>query len=257
MPTVAARLDVLYEVNRRLASFTDLSELLRYATRRTRELFEAEGCAVLLLDQGRGELYFPVASQSASHPDSEARLAEISFPADRGIAGWVVRHGQGALVHDVSADPRFYAEVDRKTSVSTRAVLCAPLRTAWGIIGAIEVVNPARPWTPEDLEFLLALAGDIAVAHEKVALQEELRGEVVGLRLVLALLGTGLLALGGLTVVAATLVHVAWALPLGELPTRPGMLLGLVLVLVGGVLLAVGRGWLVRRTPPPRTARPV
>lgn len=256
MPTVTERLDVLYEVNRRLASFTDLGELLRYATRRTRELFEAEGCAVLLLDGKRRELYFPVASQSESRHGSEARLAEIRFPADRGIAGWVVTHGQGALVNDVSADSRFYADVDRRTAVTTRAVLCAPLHTAWGIIGAIEVVNPGKSWTPEDLEFLLALAGDIAVAHEKVAVQEQLEGEVLGLRQVLGLLGGGLLVLGVLAVVTVTLVHLAWALPLGALPTRPGMLLGLMLLFVGAVLLAVGRGWLVRRTPAPRVAAP-
>ena len=50
METAAGRLDVLCEVNRRLATFTDLDELLHFATRRARELFDAEGCALSLLD---------------------------------------------------------------------------------------------------------------------------------------------------------------------------------------------------------------
>jgi GAF domain-containing protein len=250
MPTAAARLEVLYEVSRRLATFADLDELVRYATRRTRELFEAEGCALLLLDRGRGEIYFPVASQSESRPGTEARLAEIRFPADRGIAGWVLAHGESALVNDVSVDPRFYDEIDRRTAITTRAVLCAPLRTEDGTIGVIEVVNPARPWGPEDLEFLETLASDVAVAHEKVALHQQLATEVIGLRQVAGFFGAGLALVGVASMIAAVFVHLAVALPLGELPNRPGLLVGFVLLLIGGVLLGIGRGWLVRRRHP-------
>src|SRR5215813_7397939 len=98
MATAADRLGVLYEVNRRLGTFTDLGELLRWATERTRELLDAEGCAILLHDAEKNELYFPIASQRASRQQSEARLAEIRFPADRGIAGWVLKNGESAAV---------------------------------------------------------------------------------------------------------------------------------------------------------------
>ena len=57
MATTANRLDVLCEVNRRLATFTDLDELLHFAARRARELFDAEGCALSLLDRGQRKLY--------------------------------------------------------------------------------------------------------------------------------------------------------------------------------------------------------
>jgi GAF domain-containing protein len=249
MPTIAARLDVLYEVNRRLSTFTDLADLVRYATRRAREVFEAEGCALLILDRERNEFYFPVSSQSESRRESEARLAEIRFPADRGIAGWVLAHGESALVNDVANDPRFYEDVDRKTAITTHAVLCAPLRTEWGNIGVIEVVNPRAALTQEDLEFLEALAGDIAIAHEKVALHEQLEGEVIGLRQVCAAAGATLAAVGAFSCLAAAFVHLAWALPVRELPTRPGVWLGAISLTVGFALFAVARGWLVRRTP--------
>ena len=64
MIEVSERLRVLYEITRKLATFTDLDDLLRYATRRARELFEAEGCALLLLDPEKNEFYFPIASQA-------------------------------------------------------------------------------------------------------------------------------------------------------------------------------------------------
>lgn len=254
MPSAAERLQLLYDVNRRLATFVDLEDLVRFATRRTRELFDAEGCALLLCDRERGEFRFPVASQSESRQASEMTLAEVRFPIDRGIAGWVVARGEAALVEDAGSDPRFFRGVDKVTNMTTRTVLCAPLRTEGGNIGVIEVVNPPPgSVTHDDLEFLEALAGDIAVAHEKVDLHERLRGEVIGLRQAYRLLGIALIGFGGLVAGGAVLGHLAWALPLRELPARPGPWVGLVSMLIGVLLLAFGRGFLVRRLP---TVRP-
>src|SRR5437867_13148830 len=100
----SARLQLLNDVNRRLATFTALDELLRYATRRGRELLDAEGCAVLLLDGARHEFHFPVASQSEARAASEARLADVRFPANQGIAGWVLAHDEAVLVADAGSD---------------------------------------------------------------------------------------------------------------------------------------------------------
>ncbi len=248
MGTDTNRLHLLYEVSSRLATFTNLDELLRYATRCTRELLDADGCAVLLLDGTRREFYFPVASQSESRKATGPRLAEVRFPADRGIAGWVFAHDEAAAVEDAEHDARFYRGVDLLTGVSTRTILCAPLRTRGGNIGVVEVVNPALGASATDLEFLQALANDIAVAHEKAALYQRLRGEVVGLRQACGFVGLGLAGLGLVLAAGAMYAHVGWALPLRDLPTRPGMLTGLVCILAGAVLLAVARGWLVRRT---------
>ena len=241
------RLHLLYEVTRRLATFTDLDELLRYATGRTRELLDAEGAAVMLLDPARQEFNFGVASQSETHQATSARLLKIRFPAHLGVAGWVLAHDEAAAVPDAQQDPRFYNGVDQVTNITTRAILCAPLRARSGNIGVIEVINPARQPAAEDLEFLEALASDIAVAHEKAALQEQLRGEVVGLRQVCRVAGLGLLALGTLLALGAGYVQLALALPLRELPARPGAVDGLVCLLLGALLSLVGRGWLSRR----------
>src|SRR5690349_14020274 len=116
----AERLHALYELNRRLATFTDLDDLLRHATQRARELLHADGCALLLFDPVRRELHFPVASQAESRRGSAARLAEIRFPADRGIAGWVLAHGEAVRVEDVQRDGRFYGGVDQMTDMVTR-----------------------------------------------------------------------------------------------------------------------------------------
>jgi GAF domain-containing protein len=248
MAAAGERLHLLYELNRGLTTFTDLTGLLRYVARRAREVFQAEGCALLLLDRERHEFYFPVVSETDEA--SETRLATLRFPADRGIAGWVLAHDQATLVSDATRDPRFFSGIDQQTNMTTRALLCAPLRTRSGNIGVIELVNPAADsLTADALEFLETLAGDVAVACEKALLYESLRGEVDGLRRACRTAGFGLIGVGILFVLGALLGHLAWALPLRELPTRPGMLMGVAGMAVGALLLAVARGWLVAKRP--------
>jgi GAF domain-containing protein len=241
------RLHLLYELNRGLTTFTDLSGLLRYAMQRGRELFRADGCAVMLLDREKREFYFPVASDTDAV--SEARLVSLRFPADTGIAGWVMTNDAAQLVTDASDDPRFYKGIDDQTRMTTRSLLAAPLRTRSGNIGVIEVVNPAAEYlTQTDLEFLETLGADVAVACEKAQLYDSLRGEVLGLRQACRVAGLTLFAGGLLFVIATVIGHLAWALPLRELPTRPGPVLGLVATLGGGVLYSIARGWLVTPT---------
>lgn len=169
------RLELLYELNRRLPRFTDLAALIGFATRRARELLQADGCALLLLTEGRDEFYFPVASQSEGTAETNVALREIRFPATQGIAGWVLNQDEPALVVDAAADPRLYKGVDAETGLQTKSLLCAPLRAPKGTLGVLEVLNPMgnRPGS-EDLEFLEAIANDVAIAHVRVHVIAEL-----------------------------------------------------------------------------------
>jgi GAF domain-containing protein len=241
-----AQLRVLAEVSRSLARFTNLDELVHYATRRTRELFEAEGCAVLLLDGKRNEFCFPVASQRDCSAVTAAELAEVRFPAAQGVAGWVLTHDEGALVADTAKDPRFSSAVDRRTTMHTRALLCAPLRTHEGNIGVLEVVNPSAAHLDADhLEFLEILANEIGVAYATADLYRQLEREVIDLRRFCRVLGVGLALLGLVLCGGAVLYHRIRVLPWSELLTQRGMLLGLVSVGIGVVLVSVGKGWVV------------
>jgi GAF domain-containing protein len=240
--SVAARLELLCEVNRRLATFASLDELLAYATSRTRDLFEAEGCALLLVDESASEFRFPVSSQSAGSSAS-AKLAEVRFPITQGVAGWVLANGQAVAIDDAQRDARFYPGVDKTTGTTTRSLLAAPLRTSGGAIGVIEVINP-RAIGDGDLVFLEALGSDVAIAHERAAFSAALRAEAMGLRRLARLGGLTLVALGAGLVLAAFVAHAARALPLAELVVEPGVLMGAVVAALG-IALAVA----VRRVP--------
>ena len=67
MATTGQRLNLLYEISRRLTTLPSVDALTRYATEQARDLFAAGGCALLLHDPSRHELFFPVASEDPAH----------------------------------------------------------------------------------------------------------------------------------------------------------------------------------------------
>ena len=242
----STQLHVLADVSRSLATFTDLDDLVHYATRRTRELFEAEGCALLLLDAERREFCFPVASQRDASVVSAAELGEVRFPASTGVAGWVLANDEAALVTDTDRDPRFSSAVDRRTTMHTRSLLCAPLRTRAGNIGVIEVVNPGAAHLDQNhLEFLDILANEVGVAYETAELYRQVEREVVDLRRFCRVVGVALAVLGIVLGIGAALYHRVRVLPWSEIADERGVLLGLLSLVIGAILLAVGSGWVV------------
>lgn len=168
------KFSLLFELSRSFNSLIDLDELLPYIAAQTRNLLQAESCAIFLLDALQQELYFAIVSDAIS--SVEHRLKDIRFPADRGIAGWVVQHGQPALVPDVANDNRFYKEIDQQSGAHTQDVLYVPLRTRNGVIGAIGLRNKQiNRFTEEDLTFLDALGGSIAIAIENAHFYRQAR----------------------------------------------------------------------------------
>src|SRR5882672_4800879 len=104
------QLSLLLELNRAFSALMELEDLLPFIMTKTNEVFAAESCALLLLDEERQELFFPVTSDvSSARAES---LKAMRFPADRGVAGWVLQQGKPALVPDVSRNEHFYAGVD-------------------------------------------------------------------------------------------------------------------------------------------------
>jgi len=88
--------------------------------------------------------------------------------------------------------------------------------------------------TPDGFRFAERTAAEIAARY--VELDD--RAFVAG---VAGLTGVLLLVLGIGCGLAAVLAHLAWALPAGELLSRPSLLPGALLSLVGGFLIRLSR----------------
>jgi signal transduction histidine kinase len=170
------RASLLYELGCAFAERIELEELIPLVMAKCRDAFDAEGAAVLLLDPTRNELFFPYIAADED-ADVAAQLRELRFPADRGIAGAVLQSGRPIRVDDAASDPRFYGGVDRRTRLTTRALLSVPLTCRQGTIGVMQVLNPRSGgcFSDDDLAFLEALAGSIAVAIENARLYADLK----------------------------------------------------------------------------------
>jgi phosphoserine phosphatase RsbU/P len=158
-----AELSAIVEATKKLNSTLDLSELihiiLQIATRQT----GAERGTVFLLDKARKEMW----SLVGLGLDAQ----EIRFPEDQRIAGWVAREGTAVRLENAYEDPRFEPAFDQRLGFTTKRLMCLPIRNdAGAIIGVLELLNKAEPFTHEDEAFLDALSAHVALALEKAQL---------------------------------------------------------------------------------------
>src|SRR6202162_3242017 len=131
---------MISELGNRFTAHLGLEELLPLVVSKCREVLDAGGVSVLLLDEERNELYFPYVSEE--DPEVARRLVGVRIPADAGLAGTVLRTGRAERVDAAQSDCRFYSGVDRETGITTRSLLAAPLLNGTASLGVIEAVNP-------------------------------------------------------------------------------------------------------------------
>ncbi len=176
------RFALLYDLGCAFAARIELQELIPLIAAKCREVLNAEGISVLLLDQEKNQLYFPYVAQA--DPKIIQRLRSLHFPAELGIAGVALREGRAIRVVDAQHDPRLYHGVDLVTGLTTRDLLAVPLITHQGTVGVIEAVNSRgeASFSEDDLSFLEALAGSIAVAIENARLYSQVRESEASLR---------------------------------------------------------------------------
>jgi len=164
------RLERILEVGRELASTMALEPLLRKIVVMAAELTDSKGASILLQDTYTGELRFRTAV-------GDPQLADIPVPIEGSIAGTVLTSREPLIVHDARADPRHYKEVGQRIGSETRSLLAVPLQIKKRCIGVLEAVNKLgdQEFSEEDVETLMALAAQAAIAIENARLVEALR----------------------------------------------------------------------------------
>ncbi|MBI4386366.1 MAG: GAF domain-containing protein [Elusimicrobia bacterium] len=162
------KLEAILEIAKAMAVERNLTRLLEEIVENARQVAGAERGSIFILDRERGELWSKIAQGSQ----------EIRFPADRGIAGYVVKTRKPLNIADAYGDERFNPEVDKTTGYRTRNLLTVPMVSAKNeVIGVLQVLNKAAAglaFDSEDEELLLAFSGQAAAAVENALLYEEI-----------------------------------------------------------------------------------
>ncbi|MBN1668414.1 MAG: SpoIIE family protein phosphatase [Anaerolineales bacterium] len=159
-------LNMLYEISADLTARLDLEQLLTVTVQRVQQALGAPAASLLTVEDD--ELVFRVALGEKSQAIKPFRL-----PIDQGIAGWVVKNGQGEIVNDVRTDPRFYQMADDQTGFVTRSIIAVPLLVKDRPIGVIELFNKPGGFSTTDLELLTSIASSAAIAIENARLYLE------------------------------------------------------------------------------------
>ncbi|MEX2175836.1 MAG: sigma 54-interacting transcriptional regulator [Pirellulaceae bacterium] len=155
-----------------LASEPDASAVSHLALNGLFESTSIDAGAVLLVPRGYdGEVNPAELQVVASRTDREPSYHKPS----NFLAATVLRDGEAVLARNIEGDSQL-ATRDSKGEFHATAAICAPIRQDRKVIGLIHIYSTAsdRVPDPDDLEFTLAVADNVALALRNLARQQEL-----------------------------------------------------------------------------------
>ena len=148
-----------------------LPDLVQVAIAKTRELCDAEGASLLLIEPSTGGLYIDTSAGSASG------LWSVQLPRGKGVAGRVAVEARPCLVEDAQNCADFDQSADRQSGFTTGSIVAAPLVLGGGVLGVLMAVRStgATPFSPVHLERLVQLAPHVAIAVHNAQITAALR----------------------------------------------------------------------------------
>jgi serine phosphatase RsbU (regulator of sigma subunit) len=154
------------EITKSLAGCIDLKALLPRILDTLFNIFpQADRGSILIKDFATGKMIPAAQKHRRMLEDSTVRLS-------RTILNKVLTDKQGILSADAANDERFVAS-ESISSLTIRSMMCAPMLgldgEPMGVIN-IDTQNPVKQFKEEDLDLLLAVAGQAALSYESARL---------------------------------------------------------------------------------------
>lgn len=164
-------LDLLYETEREISHALSLNELLDSIIAKAMTILNVEAGSLLLLEEGRNELYF---KSALGEKGEEAKKVRIEI--GQGIVGSVVEDGTPLVVNNVEQEPRHSSDIATRIGFKVRNAIAVPLTTDGKIIGAMELLNKRginATFTSEDLKILTLISVQAVRAIDMTLRREE------------------------------------------------------------------------------------
>lgn len=166
----------LIEINSLINSnYKDIHALLSQIIESATRLSDAEASCLLLMDKGKGELYFEVALGSKGR-----EVQKFTVKLGEGIAGWVAKNNKSLIVNDVKNDKRHLGEIGQQINYTSKTMIAVPMRIKDECVGVIEVINKKADaeFNQEDIEWLEIFANQAAIAIENAKSMEQAHSEI-------------------------------------------------------------------------------
>ncbi|MBQ7763991.1 GAF domain-containing protein [bacterium] len=158
----------LVKIGQAVAAEKNIDVLIRTIAEETRTALNADRCTVFLHDKATNELYSKVAIGLDD-------FKELRIPANKGLAGHVLKTGETINIKDAYNDKRFNKAIDKKTGYRTKTILCMPIKNFnQEIIGVFQVLNKFdETFTIDDEDLLVAIASSAGISLENAQLFEK------------------------------------------------------------------------------------
>lgn len=162
------RLATLYDVSRALTADLNVNAIMQRILTLTRTLTGAEKATLVLLNE-KGGFEQKIQARHGEAPRSGQSIDPLVL--QRGLLGWVIQHGQAALILDVLTDERW---VPLPNDDPARAAVAVPITWSDRVIGGLLLVSQEPgAFHDEHLELLTAICSQAAVALENARLYDE------------------------------------------------------------------------------------
>ena len=156
-------LELLYHVSREVATALDLRTVLQRVLYAAIDIVGGERGSIVVMDDNGKPLDSIIVHGRRIHGDTTQQLR---VTVERGLAGWVVRNRQAALVPDTSLDQRWLRRPDDAVQQSgSKAAICVPLMAREKIVGVLTLVHSIpNAFDRSHLELMQAIADQTGVA---------------------------------------------------------------------------------------------
>jgi sugar diacid utilization regulator/putative methionine-R-sulfoxide reductase with GAF domain len=171
-------LEFLQRLSHSAAATADPGDLVELIIRETTSAIGTDVCSLYLLNPGGRDL-----TLTATNGLNERMIGQVVMRVGEGVTGWVAETRQPTRVIDVSREPhwKWIPGLDEQRFTS---MLSVPIESGPRLVGVLNVQSvELREFTQEDVEFLLAIAGQVAGILERSEMQRRLEVQLAEIRL--------------------------------------------------------------------------
>ncbi|GAB4579278.1 MAG: GAF domain-containing protein [Anaerolineales bacterium] len=156
-------LELLYTISRELASALDLQTVLRQVLQLSSQFVRANSGSIIVLDSEGQPVGSTIIYQGHIYtPQTE----QIRDTIEKGLAGWVLRTREAALIADTSQDPRWTKRPDDSPDqTGAKSAVSVPLEVRQTLAGVLTLVHPSpNTFTEEQLALVRSIADQAGIA---------------------------------------------------------------------------------------------
>ena len=168
----ASEMAALAQLGREISATLDLSTVLQRIVERARSLLDGTSAAVFQTD-GSGEVF----RATAAAGDIAEQIRQMNVERGIGIIGSLADEGRAEMINDVASDPRGIHIEGTAVRESNERLMVAPLIGRAGVNGMMAVwrTGPHNPFTQQELDFLVGLSQQAAIAIDNATLFADVR----------------------------------------------------------------------------------